>query len=120
MGSVWSVSFCNRTKNLGLGKVSTAGEQDVPRTGIFQCFEHVKDGKEHGRSTGECPKNEQPRLVTETGRHKGDGQRESKDEQEGLQSGRVKHQVELRVSVKRQNHQQNGGQHHEEHHAQRG
>ena len=87
LSTVWCVRFCNRAENLGLGEVSTAGEQDIPGVGKFQRLKDVKDGKENRCNAGECPEDEQPRLVSETGCHEGNGQRKSKDEQEGLQSG---------------------------------
>ena len=86
MSSVGCVRFSNRAENLGLGEVTAAGEQHVPCIGEFQRLENVKDGKEHGSNGGECPKDKQPRLVSETCGDEGNGQRKSKDEQEGLQA----------------------------------
>ena len=118
--SVWSVGFCDRTEDLRLGEVATSREQDVPCVGNVEGFQDVEQGEEHRSNASEGSQDEQPRLVAEPGGDEGDGNREPEDEQEGLEAGRVEHQVELRVSVERQRHQEDGGQHHKEHHAEGG
>ena len=119
LGSVWSVGFCNGTEDLGFGKVAATGEQDVPRIGEVQRLQHVKQHEEHRCNTTKRSKDQQPRLVSESSGDEGDGDREPKDEQEGLEPGAVQHEVELWVGVERQCHQERCGQHHEEHHAKR-
>ena len=118
--SVWSVGFCNRAENLRLREVATSREQDVPCVGNVKRLQDVEQGKEHRSNTCEGSQDEQPRLVAETGGDEGDGDREPEDEQEGLETGWVEHQVELRMRVERQRHQEDGGQHHQEHHAEGG
>ena len=120
MRSVRSVGFCDRAEDLRLGEVATSREQDVPCVGNVERFQDVEQGKEHRSDTSKGSQDEQPRLVAEPGGDEGDGDREPEDEQEGLETGRVEHQVELRVSVERQRHQEDGGQHHQEHHAEGG
>ncbi len=119
LGTVWSVGFSNGAKDLGFGKVAATGEQHVPSIRKVERFQHVKQHEEHGSNTTKGPKNQQPRLVAEAGGDEGDGDREPKDEQEGLETGAVEHEVELWVRIERQCHQERRGQHHEEHHAER-
>ena len=117
--SVGSVGFSNGSKDFGLGEVATSRQQDIPGVGQFQALEDVKNHEEDDGKSAECPQHQQPRFVSESCGNKGDGQREPKDEQEGLQSRTVKDQVQLRVSVKRQRHQERGQQHGQEQSAER-
>ena len=86
LGTVWCVGFCDRSEDLGFAKVAASGEQDVPSIGVVQGLENEQDGKEHRGDAGKRPENQQPRLVPETGGDERDGDRETEDEQERLET----------------------------------
>ena len=117
MCSIGCVGFSNGPENLGLGEVSATGEQNIPCIRDVSHLERIQHGKEDQSHAAKRTENQQPGLVSESGGDVGDSDGEAEDEQERLQSGRIKHQVELRMCVKGQGHQERGRQHDQEHDA---
>jgi len=116
LSTVRGVGFSNGTENLGLGKVAATREQDVPAVPDVEELEGEEHHKEHDGHGAQRSEHQQPRLVSETGGHESDDDAEDRNEQEGLQTGGVKHQVQGGVSVERQPHHENDSQHGQEHH----
>jgi hypothetical protein len=116
----WSVCFSNRAENLGLGEISASREQYVPCVGKFVGLQDEQNRKEDGGEGTKGPENQQPGLVSESSGHESDSERESEDEQEGLQTSSIQHQVELWMCIERNGHQERCQQHGQEHHAQGG
>ncbi len=118
LSSIGCVCFCNGTENLGLCEVSSTGEQYVPSVGKFEGLEHIENGEKHSATYCQNAEHQQPRLVSETCGHKGDGQGEDRDEQERLKASSIKHEVELWVAVEWKRHQEIDGKHRNEQNAQ--
>ena len=116
MSTVGCVGFSNGPENLGLGEVSASGEQNIPCVRYISHLERIQHGKEDQSYAAEGTEDQQPGFVSESRRDVGDGDGEAGDEQERLQTGRIEHQVELRVCVEGQSHQERGRQHDKEHH----
>ena len=84
LSTICCVCFSNRSKDLGLGKVTSTSEEDVPRIGEICDLQKVKNAKEHATACNKYTKHEQPRLVSESCGYKGNSNRKDRDEQEGL------------------------------------